>query len=454
MKKKLLFVSCFLLILIPYSISAKEYSLTELWRLALEKSEIIKMAEEDLYISERQKDKAKSVIFPKFSAFGSHRRYSKEKRKDLLTIQPEYNTSWGIRVDQSLSISGREFTAFKIAGENIIKTRHDLDSVKRDYLLKVSSEYYNVLKAKKAIEIAKANVERLKKHRDAARIRLEVGEVTKTVLLRAETELAGGQSDMIRAENNLMLAKTVLAGAVGISGDYDITESKVISRESEVNGCKVWASDTQHVTLDSQAIDCLKAKAVLERSELKALNIEKEITIKKVIYAKGSYWPTLYVEGVYSRQENYPSTSSEIRETIYAGIKFDFPFFEGGLRRAEVREAKAKLRQVELVLLDLQNSIDIEVENSYLNVITESSILTKLRTRVAYATDNYNMVSKQFEYGLANIIDVIDANTLMVTAERELADARFNYESAILKLKRATGTFLKTGDVVPKIEGK
>ena len=44
------------------------------------------------------------------------------------------------------------------------------------------------------------NVGRLTKHRDAASVRLKVGEVTKTALLRAEAELSGAQSEEIKAK--------------------------------------------------------------------------------------------------------------------------------------------------------------------------------------------------------------------------------------------------------------
>jgi len=70
--------------------------------------------------------------------------------------------------------------------------------------------------------------------------------------------------------------------------------------------------------------------------------------------------------------------------------------------------------------------------------------MEKFEAQVAFAEDNYKAISKQFEHGIANSIDVMDANTLLVTAERQLADARYNYQLAILKLKRATGTLLKT----------
>jgi outer membrane protein len=70
MKKGPLVIFCFLLVFVPYRLSAEEYSLDDLYRLALKQSETIKISEEDLYISERGKDKTFAVLFPTLSAFG------------------------------------------------------------------------------------------------------------------------------------------------------------------------------------------------------------------------------------------------------------------------------------------------------------------------------------------------------------------------------------------------
>ncbi|MCK5503620.1 MAG: TolC family protein, partial [Thermodesulfovibrionia bacterium] len=191
-------------------------------------------------------------------------------------------------------------------------------------------------------------------------------------------------------------------------------------------------------------MDCLKETAFSERPEIKIMTLQKEIAEDSVTYARGSYWPDISLEGVYLRQENEPSSAPGLNERIYGILKLDFPLFEGGLRIAEVREAKARLRQVEQRLSDLTHSVSVEVENSYLNLRTVSSVIIQLQAEATYAGDNYNAVAKQFQHGLADSIDIIDANTLLVTAERELSNAKYDYMLAVLKLKRATGRLLKT----------
>ncbi|MBI4710721.1 MAG: TolC family protein [Nitrospirae bacterium] len=431
--KKLFFTLLILSASMPCALSAAEYSLEELYGMALERSETIQIAREDLFISEQNKNKAAAGLMPTLSAFGSHTRYSEDKRSGTTILQPDYSNSWGLKLDQSLSTGGREITSYKMSEDEILKSRKDLVSVKEEYLLSIASAYYEVLKSKKALDIVNSNVERLTKHRDAAKTRLQVGEVTKTVLLRAEAELSGARSDAIKTENNLKLAKAELAKRAGLSGDFDVRENMNSSG---------WKSLTDGCTL--QALDCLKEKALSERSELKALSIERKISESQVSYAKGSFMPTLSLEGVYSRKEDSPSSATATTESKYAVLKLDFPFFEGGLRKAEVMEAKAKLKQSEYRYADAKKSIGLEVENAYLTLMTDSGILTWIEAQVSYASDNYNAVSKQFEHGIANSIDVMDANNLLVTAERDLANARYDYQFAILKLRRATGTLLTT----------
>jgi outer membrane protein len=220
--KRIVFI-LLIAVLFASSAYAAEYSLDDLYKIALDRSERIKISEEDLYIAERGKDKATAALLPTVSAFSDYTKYNKKKFGSANSlIQPESSTSWGVRLDQSLSLSGREFTAFKISKENIEKSRYDLNVVKENYLFTVSSAYYDVLKAKKNLDIARANTERLTKYRDAASTRLKLGEVTKTDLLRAQAELSGSQSEVVRAENGLKLAKAVLARLVGLSVDYYI----------------------------------------------------------------------------------------------------------------------------------------------------------------------------------------------------------------------------------------
>ncbi len=146
-------------------------------------------------------------------------------------IQPEESGTWGVRADQSFSLSARELDALKIAGQSITKSEFDLDAAKSDFVLAVASSYYDVLKAKKALEIAAANVERLTQYRNSAEKRVKVGELTKTALLRADGELSGARADYLRATNALKLTRAALIRITGIEETFRLKDEKIPSSD-------------------------------------------------------------------------------------------------------------------------------------------------------------------------------------------------------------------------------
>jgi outer membrane protein len=414
----------------PSSLLAEEYSLDDLCRIALARSEKLKVAEENLTIAETGNDKAFSYLLPRLTATGGYTQYSEKKLTATGgVLQPESAFGWGVRVDETVSLSGRELTALGISRQNVTKSRYDLTAIREDYLLRyVAAAYYNVLMARKGLEIADSNLVRLMKYREAAEKRLRVGEVTKTALLRAEGELSGAKSDRLQALNGLELAMAVLASNVGIKDAFMLREVPVP------------ASDTPAITV-------FQERAFAVRADLKSMDVQKQIAADQIKIAEGAFWPSISVFGVYAGADLNPATSSLNRESIYGGVALNFPFFDGGLRKADVSEAKARERQAALLYDDMKKGIEIEVQTVYLDLVTQKGILQFLNDQLAFARDNYHAVARQFDFGLANSLDVLDSNTLLVSAERKAASALYNYELALLRMKKATGTLIATAAV-------
>jgi outer membrane protein len=438
MRKIKLLASLFFLIqllaLLPAGVFAQEYSLGDLYRMALGTAEKIRISEENIAIAEAGKGKALSTLLPRLTTFASLTDYTEAKYTAPgmigtvaipgTLIQPHAAGTWGLRLDESLSLSGREFTSLKMSEENIVKNRLDTDKVKEDYLLAVAFAYYHVLKAGKNMDIADANVERLTTYRTAADKRFRIGEVTRTVLLRAEAELSGALSDRMLAKTNLDLAMAQLKRLTGIGDDIKLRKEPSASH-------------------DPLPVDAYLATALIERSDLKGLEIQKMLAERQVRYASGAHWPSLSVSGVYMGLDQSPAAATINRESIYAGVALNFPIFEGGLRLAEVKEARSKEKQSGYFYDDLKKTIEIEVYSAYLDLMTQQTTLKFLDAQLVYAMENYRAVARQFEFGLANSIEVMDANTLLVSSERKASDAAYNYQMAVMRMKRAAGVLLK-----------
>lgn len=401
--------------------TAAEYTLEDLYRIGMQKSEKIRISGENVEIADSGKYKALSALLPKATAFGTYTNYTDEKRNAGGSLtQPDRQSVWGARIDENLSLSGREFTSYSLSKDNVEKSRYDFQSYREEFLLAVSLAYFEFMKARKGLEIADSNVERLMKYREAARTRLKAGEITKTTVLRAEGELSGALSDQIKARNAYESARVFLARLVGIERDFQVREVPVTERETA-------------------ELDALKDRALKTRPDVKSAETLVRIAEKQISVSRGAYWPSVNVAGVYTSTEQSPETASYNRESTYGAVTLNFPLFEGGLRRAEVRESESKYRQAEFQYRDFVKSVNVEVENTYLDLIAQKGIFKSAQDQLAYAEDNIRAVAKQFEYGLASSLDVIDANNLLISAQKLMADATYNYQFFILRLQRVTG---------------
>ena len=414
-----------LALLVPHSLFAKDYTLPDLYRLALERAEKIKVSEQDVVLAALDKDKAVAGLMPRISGFASHTQYSREITNDWGgLVQPKHSGTWGAKAEEQLSLSMREITAVRMAKKGVEKGMLDLDNVKEEYLQEVAAGYYEVLKSQKGLEIAEANLKRLDAYRLAAQKRVQFGEAPRTILLRAESELSNAQAERIKAENDLAVNKAVLARMTGIETDYCLVPE---------------AEKPQPIPPLAE----LRSAAHKQRADLRALEYEKQIAEQNISYLRGQHWPSINLSGGSQMSHQNPSDEDLNRESLYGTFSLNIPIFQGGMVKADVAQALARLRQAELKYQDLKKNIDVQVETAYRDVVSQQAMLKYLEDQRTYTNENYHALVRQFELGLASNLDVVDANALLVTSEQKLAQAKCECQVSLVRLKKAAGIFLK-----------
>ncbi|MEW5909186.1 MAG: TolC family protein [Thermodesulfobacteriota bacterium] len=402
------------------------YSLSDLYETALRTSEKIKLSEEELTLSKLDREKALSVLLPALSTFGDYTRYSEQKNYKDAVIQPESSIAYGIGAGQSFTLNGKEMIALKIADQNIEKRNLDLYSAKEEYLLAVASAYFTVLKGQRRLEIAQANLERLTTQRNAVSVKLKLEEVPKTAMFRADAELSKAKADRVLAENRLAFSKSVLSRVAGIPENYSLIEPRMNPH-----------SDASH-TLNE-----LKTVGLFARSELKAFEIQKAVAENTIRFTKSDYWPKISIQGEYLRYDQSPAIVSLPEDSLSLSLKLNFLLYDGGLRNAQIKDALIQKKKVDLASEGKSKEINIEIEDAYLDMMTQKNILQSLKDQLKSAEENYEAVRRQFDHGLSDIVDLIDANTLLVTSQRQVSEAEYDLLLAQLKLQRAKGVFLK-----------
>lgn len=399
--------------------SATLYTLSDLCQIACESAEQIKISENDFFIARQDKKRALSVLMPRATAFGSYLSHNKPDQ-----FSPDVN-SYGIKLNQTFTLNGKELIALHISEDTIDEKEFSLRAVKAEYLLLVAQAYYQILSTSRYVEIAETDVKRLEKHRHAVNERLKVGQVTKTALFRADAELSGARTSLIKSSNGLKLAKATLQRLVEIDENFDLSQA-------QINKFKNF----------SYSYEELKKTALNRRAEILAAEKNLEIAKKNIKYTKGAYWPTLSVEGTYSNAEiefDEPIHGTDDAEDSSINATLTFTMFDGGLRAADVRQALANQRKAALALTAEKKGIILETKSVWLDYQTAISVLSTLKDELKSARENFNAVTMQFKYGMADSVDMMDANTLLVKAQRELSDADYNCTLSVLGIMRTRG---------------
>jgi outer membrane protein len=290
-------------------------------------------------------------------------------------------------------------------------------------MLNTARAYYGVLKAQKDVEIKKAALKRAKERLEVADARFTVGEVTKSAVLRAQAELAGSEAELLRSSNNLDNSKVLLARLTGLDGAFSLVEPSPQA-------------------LPTFTPEALIERALEERSDYSRLLLQEKAASESITIAKAGFKPSLKLEGLYSWRDQEPQTTFFQEESASGTVRLTYPIFEGFLRKAELTDARSEFREAELVRLGLKRNISVQVNEAVNNVKATDALIESFRRQVAFAEEDYNMVFEQFKFGVATTLDVIDADTILVSAQTSLASATYDLEVAKLNLKFVTGTLV------------
>ncbi len=413
-------ITIFVLFSLTPAYSQTTYSLYELTKLANIQSETIKIAKDDLYINRQDKARALSVLMPRATSYASIMEY-----KDESASAPD-TTTFGAKLTQSFTLNGKELIAYDVTKKLIKGKEFSLETTRSQYLLQVSKAYYNILSAQRFLEIAQSDVKRLTTYKNSVNEKLNVGNVTKTDLYRAQAELSKSLTDQVIGENRVLQAKAALQNLVRIDDDFDLIKE-----------------DIPEIRDYQSSLDDIQTYALKNRTEIKEAKTNVEVAKQTIKFEKSDYWPTVALEAGYRNTDiEYAISSTTVNydtEERYLQGELVFTLFDGGLRKAEIRQAIAEYRKAQNALKLTEKQVILDSKVSYLDYESAKKVLLNLQDELKSAQETFNAVQMQFQYGMADSLNIMDANTLLVSAQRRILNAKYEYFISVINILYTRG---------------
>ena len=122
-----------------------------------------------------------------------------------------------------------------------------------------------------------------------------------------------------------------------------------------------------------------------------------------------------------------------------AMLSADVPLFDAGARTSEVISARAGLRSQQAQEQQLANSIGTEVETALLNVDTARQSVRAAEKAVTSAQAQLAAAEGKYRGGVGIFVEILDAQKAVARARTNHVQAIYDYQSALVSLRRATG---------------
>jgi len=383
--------------------------------------ENINAAEEDINIS--QADYMPSISLSGSKSFENTNEITTQSGTDT-SIDDVNPLSSSIKLEQKLFDQGRDFNHQKnIVGLELAKAR--LIKKEQEILYSAIDAFTGLILAREKLNINRRNLNLLIRQVETDKVRLDRGQITITDLSQSESSLAGAQAQFTQSKSDLLISKLNYENIIGNIDD----PSKL--KKSSNSIVKIPENLSKAVSLSKENNPDIKI------AELELIQSEKDIEI-----SKSDLSPTASLS--LERSYNYDlSTTYDEREKDVLKATVSWPFYSGGKKRSKVKKDSNLNYRKRLLLEDTIKTNETNVASAWSSLEASKGFLNSVRAQVRAANIAFEGISAEYERGSRTTLDVIQSNSLLLSAQISLANSERNYLLSQYSLLKAAGLLNK-----------
>lgn len=363
--------------------------------------------------------------------------YSKNKNRADFTTQnafgsntthPEYDSSTAnLSLRQPvLNLDGvaryRQGVAQAHASEAQLTSRH------HDLMVRVVAAYLDVLFSDDQLALAVAQRDTLLEQKKVNERLFAKGEGTKTDVLETQARLDLAEAQVVETRDAQIVNRSALKAIIG----HDVGHLDGLGKEF------------RPMPLQPASFEAWRDLAVKNNPELQAQQYGIEVARQEVNRSKAGHAPRLDFVANYAKNSSESITTVNQDSTIRSlGFQFSLPLYSGGGVNASTRQAAANYQRSKADLDARMDRVLNELQRQYHTVA--SSVLRQDALMQAVESAKALIVATQqsIKGGVRINLDLLNARQQYYTAQRDLAQARYNYLQAYMRLRAASGTLAR-----------
>jgi outer membrane protein TolC len=330
---------------------------------------------------------------------------------------------WVFQGGPNFSIPLLDLTAYRrwrASQEDITGSRAELISAREQNVQLVVSQYLGTLRSAADVTAARSRMDVAKALLDLAADMQRNGAGTRIDTARADVQYQNERQNVLVAETQYKTSLYALARLLDIDPrtPIELTDQKSFFETPAFEG---------NATVETAFANRPELQAI--ESRLRSLELQRRAAADQRL-------PRLSITGEWSEQGLTPGTA--IPTYNYQG-NIDIPLFTGGRIRAQQAVADLEIQKAEQDRQDTRNGVAVEVQTALAELDSARNQVEVANHALDLAREVLGQARDRFQAGVANNIEVIQAQDDVARANDNQIQALYRYNQARADLARSTG---------------
>lgn len=338
-----------------------------------------------------------------------------------VVFQPLDQTTLAGQIGYTFDLSGNVRRQANAAKRAITASQFQKASTLNDLRLNVRRGYYQVMRAQSLLRVSEANYTNISAQVSNAEKQLRAGVAAKIDLQRLQAQQASAEADVLSAKNGVKLAKQALNLALArpIETEFDVAD---VSDDVSMRG--------EYERL-IEAAEVVRPEVRSLQANIESLKFTRRATMQ-------SLEPSLNFNLNYQRVLD-PAGLNPQRELTTNTLVLSIPLYDAGSTRARVKQFDQDIVTAQVNLKQQRLAIAQEIRNASANYSTALARQEAAKKQLVLAKEVARLARIRREAGESTVIEVLDAEAALTSAENGLVNATFDILTAYAELQRAVG---------------
>lgn len=415
-----------------FAMPAQALSLRDAYEAALRNDPVYRMRIQEREAGREAAIQGRVGLLPNVSASFTANRNISDRTTPIATItgsqlrtdHPRYISRNSIVQLRQPILNLDAFVRYKQGKVQDRQSAQALEAGTDEVAVRVAQAYMDALFAEDQVALSKVQRDMYREQQQVNARLFKAGEGTRTDMLETQARYDLAEAQLIEAEDNRVNARTTLQGVIGMDpGTLDQLGDNFRPLKQDVASYEDW-----------------EKMALANNNTLATTRLSVENQRLEVQRNRAGHAPRVDFIATYNKADSESlqqlGTESTNRQL---GIQVNIPIYSGGGINSATRQAAANYGRAQAELDARTNEVLIELRRAHSIVESSSRKVDALIKAVDSAKILMTATEQSIKGGVRINLDLLNAQQQLYTSQRDLAQARYGYLLAVIRLRAAAG---------------